>query len=152
MVKATTTRVIAFDFDEALSFEGDSGPYLQYSAVRARNIQRRLAAEGLESEVTPAAAGELPAEVWADDLWDLVLAVAQIPDRVRQAADGLEPSLVARHALELAQKFNAVYHRHPILQEPDEALRRARLAATQLFAAGMAELCGLLGIATPERM
>jgi arginyl-tRNA synthetase len=152
MVKATTTRMIAFDFDEALSFEGDSGPYLQYSAVRARNIRRRLADEGVESEVEPAAAAELPAEVWADDLWDLALAVALIPDRVRQAGEALEPSLVARHALDLAQKFNAVYHRHPILQEPDVDLRRARLAATGVFARGMAELCSLMGIERPERM
>ena len=152
MVKATTTRLIAFDFDEALSFEGDSGPYLQYSAVRARNIRRRLAEEGLESDVSPAAAAALPARVWADDLWDLALAVAQVPDRVRAGGESLEPSLVARHALDLAQKFNAVYHRHPILQEPDEDLRRARLAATQVFARGIAELCALLGIERPERM
>ncbi len=152
MVKATTTRVIAFDFDEALSFEGDSGPYLQYSAVRAMNIRRRLEQEGLESRVEPAVVAALPAEVWADDLWDLVLAVAQVPDRVRQAAETLEPSLVARHALELAQRFNAVYHRHPILQESDDDLRRARLAATQIFARGLAELNGLLGIERPERM
>jgi arginyl-tRNA synthetase len=152
MVKATTSRMIAFDFDEALSFEGDSGPYLQYSAVRARNIRRRLAEEGLESDVEPAAAAELPAAVWADDLWDLALTVAQIPDRVRAAGEGLEPSLVARQAIDLAQKFNAVYHRHPILQEPDAELRQARLAATRLFAGGMAELCELLGIDRPERM
>jgi arginyl-tRNA synthetase len=102
MVKATTSRMIAFDFDEALSFEGDSGPYLQYSAVRARNIRRRLAEEGLESEVDPATAAALPAELWTDDLWDLALSVAMIPDRVRQAGETLEPSLVARHALDLA--------------------------------------------------
>ena len=80
------------------------------------------------------------------------LAVALIPDRVRGAGEGLEPSLVARHAIDLAQKFNAVYHRHPILREPDADLRRARLAATRVFARGMAELCGLLGIERPERM
>jgi arginyl-tRNA synthetase len=152
MVKATTTRMIAFDFDEALSFEGDSGPYLQYSAVRARNIRRRLAEEGLESDVSAETVAGLPAEIWADDLWDLALAVALIPDRVRAAGEGLEPSLVARHALDLAQKFNAVYHRHPILREPEADLRRARLAATRVFARGMAELCGLLGIERPERM
>ena len=71
---------------------------------------------------------------------------------MRQAGETLELSLVARHALDLAQKFNAVYHRHPILQEPDAALRQARLAVTGVFARGMAELCGLLGIDRPERM
>ena len=100
MVKATTTRMIAFDFDEALSFEGDSGPYLQYSAVRARNIRRRLAEEGLESEVDPAAVAALPAEVWADDLWDLALATAMTPDRVR-AAGAVRPI-----SLDLTSKCN----------------------------------------------
>ncbi len=152
MVKVTTNRLIAFDFDEALSFEGDSGPYLLYSAVRARNIRRKLDEAGLDSSVTPAAAAELPAEVWSDDLWDLLLAAAQIPDRIRQAADALEPSLLARHALELAQKFNAVYHRHPILQEKDVSVRRARLAATEVFAAAMTALTDLLGIPRPARM
>ena len=102
--------------------------------------------------ITKDAAAALPAEVWADDLWDLALAVALIPDRVRQAGESLEPSLVARHALELAQRFNAVYHRHPILHEEDAELRQARLAATLVFARGMAELCRLLGIERPERM
>ncbi|TNF76246.1 MAG: arginine--tRNA ligase [Acidobacteria bacterium] len=122
MVKATTTRVIAFDLDEALNFEGDSGPYLQYSMVRARNIQRKLEGAGLETEVSPDEAAALPAEVWADDLWDLNLSVAQIPERVEVAGKSLELSLLARHALDLAQKFHAIYHRHPILQETDDAV------------------------------
>ena len=152
MVKATTNRVIAFDLDEALNFEGDSGPYLQYSAVRARNIQRRLADAGLETSVMANAVGGLPPEVWADDLWDLVPAVALIPQKVEMAGETLELSLLARHALELAQKFHAVYHRHPILHEEDEALRRVRLAATQIFLLGLEALGRLLGIPLPDKM
>ncbi len=152
MAKASTTRLIAFDFAEALSFEGDSGPYLQYAVVRVQNIRRKLAAAGLPTEVAPERLAELPRAVWSDDLWDLALAVGQIPDKVRAAGETLELSLVARHALELAQRFNAVYHQHPILHEPDGDLRDARLGATLLFAKGLAVLCDLLGMPIPERM
>jgi arginyl-tRNA synthetase len=152
MVKATTNRVIAFDFDEALSFEGESGPYLQYSLVRAKNIRRRLAEEGLADAVTPEAVARLAPELFPEDLWDLVLAVAQTGEAVERGAEGLELSLVARHALELAQRFNAVYHKHPILQEKDDSVRAARLAAVQAFRKGLEILCGLLAIPTPDKM
>ncbi len=152
MAKASTTRLIAFDLDEALSFEGDSGPYLQYSLVRVKNIRRKLGAAGLPVEVSAERLAELPTRVWSDDLWDLALAVGQIPDKVRAAGETLELSLVARHALELAQRFNAIYHQHPILHEENPDLRDARLAVTLVFAKGLETLCALLGIPTPERM
>ncbi|HEV7518370.1 MAG TPA: arginine--tRNA ligase [Thermoanaerobaculia bacterium] len=152
MVKATTNRVIAFDFDEALSFEGESGPYLQYSLVRAKNIRRRLAEEGFADTVTAEEVARLAPELFPEDLWDLVLAVAQTGEAVERGADGLELSLVARHALELAQRFNAVYHKHPILQEKDREVRAARLAAVQAFRRGLETLCGLLAIPTPDKM
>ena len=152
MVKATTNRVIAFDLDEALNFEGDSGPYLQYSAVRALNIRRRLEEAGLPTEVDRKALAKLPAEVWADDLWDLILSVALIPQRVEMAGETLELSLLARHALDLAQKFHAIYHRHPILRESNEDLRNARLATTLIFLRGLESLTELLGIPLPSKM
>ncbi|MDX1384166.1 MAG: DALR anticodon-binding domain-containing protein, partial [Thermoanaerobaculia bacterium] len=152
MAKATTNRVIAFDFDEALNFEGESGPYLLYSLVRAGNIGRRLAEEGLPTEVTAEEAAALPAELWTDDLWELVFSAAQTAGRVRTAGETLEISLLARHALELAQTFNALYHRHPILQEKDPAVRATRLATTQVFAAAMRTVCDLLGLPVPSRM
>ncbi|MEJ2086101.1 MAG: DALR anticodon-binding domain-containing protein, partial [Acidobacteriota bacterium] len=93
-----------------------------------------------------------PVDLWEDDLWDLILAVALIPQRTEQAASTLELSILARHALELAQKFHAFYHRHPILQEADERLRQARLAATMIFLAGLESLGRLLGIPLPDKM
>ena len=152
MIKATTNRVIAFDLDEALSFEGDSGPYLQYSAVRALNIGRRLGEAGLPTEVSAAEVTALPPEVWDDDLWDLILAVALVPQKVEAAGDSLELSLLARHALELAQRFHAIYHRHPILQEQDSGVRNARLATMQVFVQGLTVLSDLLGLPLPDRM
>jgi arginyl-tRNA synthetase len=160
-VKTGTTRVIAFDFDEALSFEGDSGPYLQYSLVRARNIERKLFSSATDTgslqgqrevALSTTEVAALPATVWTDDLWDLVHAAASIEETVERAATTLELSLVARHALELAQRFNAAYHHHPVIQEEDPALRLARRAAFAAFAGAERGLADLLGIPEPERM
>ncbi len=152
MAKATTTRVIAFDLDEALAFEGETGPYLQYSTVRVRNIRRKLEAAGIPSDVTAERIEAIGGEAWQDDLWDLALTVATTPEAVARTAESLELSIAARHALDLAQKFNAIYHRHPILQEEDEAVRDVRLAAARLFEAGIEYLAELLGIPLPDRM
>jgi arginyl-tRNA synthetase len=152
MVKMSTQRVIAFDFDEALSFEGDSGPYLQYSLVRLRNIGRKLAQAGLPETITAEEAAALPGQLFSDDLWALVLAAAQTGELVEKAVETLELSLAARHALELAQGWNALYHGHPILHEADPALRAARLATAQVFRRALEQLGELLGIPFPERM
>jgi arginyl-tRNA synthetase len=152
MAKATNNRVIAFDFDEAVSFEGETGPYLQYSLVRANNIRRRLAQEGLPADVFAGEVAALPHELWSEDLWDLILEVAQIGETVEKAAETLELSLIARHALDVAQHFNTVYHRHPILQEKDPQVRAVRLAMVQVFRRGLETLGELLGIPIPEKM
>ncbi|MEM7352159.1 MAG: arginine--tRNA ligase [Acidobacteriota bacterium] len=152
MVKATTTRVIAFDFQEALSFKGETGPYLQYSMVRERKIRRKLDQAGLSAEVDPKAIRQLDSGIWDDDLWDLTLTAARTAEVVEEAAESLELSLIARQALELAGKFHAVYHRHRILDEADEKLRQARLAAVQIFRRSSMELLELLGVPVPEKM
>jgi arginyl-tRNA synthetase len=158
MVKTGTTRVIAFDLDEALNFEGESGPYLQYSLVRARNIERKLAAtggsgaSGAGEVVSPEAIAALPAELWSDDLWDLVHASAQVEEVVERATSSLELSLIARQALELAQRFNTAYHHHPVLHEENADLRMLRRGAFRNFAKAAGALCELLGIPEPEKM
>jgi arginyl-tRNA synthetase len=152
MVKATTNRVIAFDFDEALSFEGESGPYLQYSMVRAKNIRRRLREAGLSDEVSAEELVELPPDLFDEDLWDLIVEVAQTAELVEKAAESLELSLIARHALGLAQRFNTLYHKHPILQEADGGRRAVRLATVQIFRRGLDAVSELLGVPIPEKM
>ena len=152
MVKATTTRVIAFDLDQAMSFEGDSGPYLQYSLVRVKNIQRRLALDGITVDVEPGTVAGCGADAFSDDLWDLALAAGQISEAAERAADTLELSVIARAAAELAQRFHALYHRHPILREEDEELRTVRLASMLCFQRALEQLCEVMGIPTPERM
>jgi arginyl-tRNA synthetase len=149
MLKFGRNKIIAFDFDEALSFEGDTGPYLQYSAVRVENILRKLRERGLPAEVDPAALGGGP---WEDDLWEIFVEVARIDDVVARAVETLEIAAVARHAYALAQSFSRFYHRHPIAQEADARVRNRRLAAALAFRDGLARLLSLLGIPSPEKM
>ncbi|HLN57858.1 MAG TPA: DALR anticodon-binding domain-containing protein, partial [Thermoanaerobaculia bacterium] len=154
LLKYGRNKVIAFDFDEAVSFEGDTGPYLQYSLVRAGNIFKKLEERGIPSEVSAQALlGKSGAKAeWEDDLWALLLDAASTAEVAGRAVATLEPSTLARHAFSLAQSFNQFYHRHPIAQEPDESLRNRRLAVARIFAREMTCLLDLLGIPEPGRM
>ncbi len=155
MVKATTTRVIAFDFDEALNFEGETGPYLQYSLVR--EAQHPRASSRPPASPTAVSAAEVDGAA-GRALERRPLgpgARRSTADRARRSSappTTLELSLLARHALELARKFHAIYHRHPILHEDDPALRQVRLAANAIFRRGLESLMAILGIPVPERM
>jgi arginyl-tRNA synthetase len=125
---------------------------LQYSLVRVKNIARKLLEAGLAASVDAAGLPASRSELWDDDLWDLILGVAQIEELIEKAASTLELSLLARHALELSQQFHGVYHRHPILQEKDPERRTVRLATALIFQRGLETLCGILGVPVPERM
>ncbi len=149
LLKVGRNKVIAFDFDEALNFEGDTGPYLQYSLVRADNIFRKLAEKGINSDVDPAG---LSAAEWDDDFWAIALDAASTPEVAERSVDSLELANLARHAFGLAQAFNHFYHRQPILQEADAAVRNRRLAIARIFRREMSHLLGLLGIPEPGRM
>ncbi|HEY7111754.1 MAG TPA: arginine--tRNA ligase [Thermoanaerobaculia bacterium] len=151
LLKFGRNKVIAFDFDEALNFEGDTGPYLQYSLVRAGNIFRKLRERGIGDAVSLEGVG-LEAGDWTDDLWAIALDAASIPDAAERSVDALEPATLARHAFGLAQAFNHFYHRQPILQEPDAAVRNRRIAIARIFQREMGRLLELLGIPQPGRM
>ena len=152
MARQGRNRVLAFDFDEALAFEGDTGPYLQYSAVRARKIFAKLDASGVAGSVAQDADAVASAEV-PDDLWDLVLACARTEEMAGKAVNSLEFSLLAGHARDLAQAFHKLYHEHPVLHAPDEPTRALRRAVFRLFAATIAQILeDLLGIPVPAEM
>jgi arginyl-tRNA synthetase len=148
LLKVGRNKVIAFDFDEALNFEGDTGPYLQYSLVRADNIFRKLEEKGLPS-VPPEGSPRGDIE---DDLWGIALDAASIPEVAERSVETLELATLARHAFGLAQSFSHFYHSNPILQEPDADTRNRRLAIARIFRREMSRLLGLLGIPEPERM
>jgi arginyl-tRNA synthetase len=155
MTRFSRNKVIAFDFDEALAFEGDTGPYLQYAAVRAGNIFRKLEAEGLPAWLSPEEAESvagLPANLFDDDLWDVVRTCTRTWETFVKVGDTLEVSLLVRHALAVAGAFHHLYHTHPIIQAPDEASRKSRRAALQLVALHLQDVLSVLGVPVPERM
>jgi arginyl-tRNA synthetase len=151
LLKVGRNKVIAFDFDEALNFEGDTGPYLQYSAVRADNIFRKAEEKGIPADVVPSELAEGESG-WDDELWAIALDVASTPDVAERAVETLELATLARHAFGLAQSFNHFYHRQPIVQESDVPTRNRRLAIARIFRREMSSLLGLLGIPEPGRM
>ena len=153
MLKYGRNKVIAFDFGEALTFEGDSGPYLQYSAVRAENIFRKMASQGIDPLLSNDEIDRLMlGDEMADEMWEIVLASAGTAGSVRRAVEALELSILSHHALELAQKFNSFYHKFPILKEKDAAERQRRAACAQIFRRTSMNLLGLMGVPLPERM
>jgi arginyl-tRNA synthetase len=149
--------VVAFDLDDALSFEGETGPYLQYSVVRARNILGKVRERHGDEAVS---AERLSTELQLDSLepetlaehWNLALQLFRVDATVRQAVESLELSTVAKHAYQLAQTFNSFYHRFPVLKESDAKVRLVRVALVRLYHDGMVGLLRLLGIEVPDRM
>jgi arginyl-tRNA synthetase len=153
MLKYGRNKVIAFDFKEALTFEGDSGPYLQYSTVRVENIFRKMAARGVDARLDAASIDEIAAfEGIPDDMWEIVRTCADTTAYVRRAVEALELSTLTHHAFELAQKFNSFYHKYPIMNEPDPRERQKRAACAEIFRQTMREILALLGIPVPDRM
>ena len=153
MLRFGRNKVIAFDFDEALRFEGDSGPYLQYSTVRVQNIFRKMAERGVEAKIDERAVFDLTLnQGLTDDMWELVRLSAELPAAIRRAVDSLELSIVTQYLLELAQKFNSFYHKYPIMNEKDEAERQRRAICAEVFRRTMVGALELLGIPVPERM
>jgi len=153
MARQSRNRVLAFDFDEALAFEGDTGPYLQYSSVRAAKIFAKLHDRLGEGMVEGEEVRELEGMEIPDDLWELLLSCARRREVAAQAVSSLEFSLLAQHAHNLAQLFHKLYHAHPVLREEDPQIRRLRRAVFTLFLREMrVVLEELMGIPVPEEM
>ena len=157
MVKYSRGKVIAFDIDEALSFEGETGPYLQYAAVRAGNILQKLEAkDGTREEDVAKGLTDLSAKLLDDpdgtDLWALVLEASRLDEVAEQAVRTLELSVLAKYAFGLAQSFNAFYHRYPVIKEPDPGVRMWRAAAVSYFRTQLTLALDLMGCQVPPRM
>ena len=153
MLKFGRNKIIAFDFSEALTFEGDSGPYLQYSTVRVQNIFRKMKERGVDARLDAASLDALTLrEGLNDEMWELVRRSAELPSAVRRAVDSLELSVITHELFELSQKFNSFYHKYPILNEPDPAERQRRAVCAEVFRRTMMASLDLLGIPVPKRM
>jgi arginyl-tRNA synthetase len=164
LLKFTRNSVIAFDFKEALSFEGETGPYCQYSAVRANSIFRKLdisaQAESLEKirqagsvdralrdEMSQVLEGES-----GDEIWSLVTLAARLDEAIAQAVSTAEPALVAKYTFNLARAFNLFYHRHRIIAEENATKRAVLVAVADLARRQLTSALATLGISVPERM
>ncbi|MFA6956801.1 MAG: arginine--tRNA ligase [Thermoanaerobaculia bacterium] len=153
MLKFGRTKVIAFDVAEALSFEGDSGPYLLYSTVRVGNIFRKMQERGVDPMLARDQIDRLAiGDELVDDMWQIVRMSADTENVIRRAVDTLELSLLTRHAFDLAQTFSSFYHKFPILNEKDDAERQRRAVVAEVFRRTMVQIFDLIGIPTPERM
>ena len=158
MLKVTRNSVIAFDFKDALSFEGETGPYIQYAVVRARNIFRKagttaeaVLAEFLDKGITPELEEYLKSEE-ATDIWSLWLRVSRRMMVLDQTITTSEPAYVAKQAFQLAQEFNNFYHKHHILTEENEAKKRLLLATAAVTLRDLIEVLSWLGIESPQAM
>jgi arginyl-tRNA synthetase len=158
MLKFTKPSVIAFDFKDALSFEGDTGPYAQYAVVRASNIFRK---GGLDPEsFCRDAANLVSKEEFAkyltgesgNDIWELWLTAAKTSYIVGQCIATTEPAYLAKHAFQLAQLFSTFYHRYPILSEADEGRRTFLLATAAVVRRELIRVLAAMGIDVPPVM
>ena len=158
LVKFTRTKVIAFDIDEALSFEGETGPYLQYATVRAGNILAKLAERdgtreaGIIEQLQALSPEAIATGDEGDELWGLVLEASRLDEVAEIAIRSLELSLVAKFAFGLAQAFNAFYHRQQILKEERADARLWRAAAVLYTRRQLTRALDLMGCEVPTRM
>jgi arginyl-tRNA synthetase len=155
MLKFTKQSVIAFDFKEALSFEGETGPYAQYAVVRAASIFKKAAIDPdtffQDSSVSVAFTKFLTGDN-ADEFWELWLAASKTSYIVNQCISTTEPAYLAKRAFQLAQLFNAFYHRHPILSETDESRKQFLLATVAIVRRELIRTLAVMGITVPPVM
>jgi arginyl-tRNA synthetase len=154
LLKFTRTSVIAFDFQEALSFEGETGPYVQYAVVRARSISRKLEEKGervpdFRAELNAAAFGR---QLQSEDFWQVLLAASKADTALERAVAAGEPAHVAKYAFQIAQAFNNFYHQYPIIHEQDREKKVFLLWMTDFFRAQLERTLGVLGIGVPPYM
>jgi arginyl-tRNA synthetase len=154
LLKFTRNTVIAFDFQEALAFTGETGPYVQYTSLRARKILAKLEERG---EALPDFGAILTREAMARQLaseesWQVLLAASKADSALERAVTAGEPAHVAKYAFTLAQEFSGFYERFKVLDEPDPERRAFLLWMTQFFALQLERTLAILGIAVPAYM
>ena len=158
LIKFSRGKIIAFDLDEALSFEGESGPYIQYAVVRARKILQKvqerlnLSDADLLGSLQDATHDELDGANGTHEVWSLMLEAARLDDVIEQVIRTLEFSILAKYAFSVAQSFNAFYHRASIVNEERDDVRRWRAAAVIYVRDQLTRALDLMGIEIPERM
>jgi arginyl-tRNA synthetase len=158
MLKYTKQSVIAFDFKDALSFEGETGPYAQYAVVRATSIFRKAGIEpetfsaDIAGKISPNELAKYLTDADADEIWELWLASSKTSYVIDQCIATTEPAYLAKHVFQLAQLFNTFYHRHPILSEADEKRKQFLLATVAVVRRELIRALAVMGITVPPVM
>jgi arginyl-tRNA synthetase len=155
MLKFTRNSVIAFDFKDALSFEGETGPYIQYAVVRTRNIFRKSGVSAEAALAAMAQSTEIQKQISSEadeDIWALWLRAGRRSLVLEQVIATSEPAYLAKHAFQLAQEFNNFYHKHHILTEENPARKTFLLATAAVVLRELVEVLSWLGIESPEAM
>ena len=156
LLKFTRNTIIVFDFKEALSFEGETGCFCQYSVVRANAIFRKLEEKGTSdrrlsacefSEIDKILSGEM-----GNDVWSMALLALRLEETVAQAANANEPAILAKYTFTLAKTFNLFYHNHKIIAETDEVKRAVLIGVADMARRSLTSALATLGIEVPKKM
>jgi len=163
LLKFTRNSVIAFDFEEALSFEGETGPYCQYAAVRTNSIFRKLGAElvgkaeevvvriGDSAETQTSVSAVLSGED-GTEIWSLVMLAERLDEVIQQCKTSAEPANIAKYTFTLAKAFSRFYQRYHILQEPDPVRQAVLITVAQIIRRQLIAALAILGINVPTQM
>jgi arginyl-tRNA synthetase len=159
LLKFTRNTLIVFDFNEALSFEGETGPYCQYAAVRANSIFKKLDNEKQKSAFEIIRGDESKADITnifsdegGDEIWSLLMLASRLDEAIAQAAHSEEPANLAKYAFNLAKAFNLFYHRYKIISEENDVRRALLVTVADITLKKLTSALNTLGIEVPERM
>ncbi|MCA1626084.1 MAG: arginine--tRNA ligase, partial [Acidobacteria bacterium] len=158
LLKFTRNTVIVFDFKEALSFEGETGCFCQYSVVRANSIFRKLEDGGEEGSNFKSQISDLGvvSEIFnagdGNDIWSLIILASRLEETISQALAANEPAILAKFTFNLAKAFNLFYHNHRIIAEENPTKRAVLIATADITRQTLTAALATLGIEIPERM
>jgi arginyl-tRNA synthetase len=157
LLKFTKNTVVVFDFKEALSFEGETGVYCQYTAVRTNSIFRKLEENGLEAAIkmvseNPTEVAEIFDSEIGNDIWSMVALASRLEETISQAAAATEPAILAKYNFNLAKAFNLFYHNHRIISEENAVKRAVLIVIADLTRRALTAGLQTMGIEVPERM
>jgi len=157
LLKFTRNTIIIFDFKEALSFEGETGVFCQYSAVRANSIFRKLSENDLVnaqkyiSENTAEITEVFNSEI-GNDIWSVAVLASRLDETVAHSIHASEPAILAKYTFNLAKAFNLFYHNHKIIVEENTAKRAVLIVIADMMRRSLTAALQTLGIEVPEKM
>lgn len=157
LLKFTKNTVVVFDFKEALAFEGETGVYCQYTAVRTNSIFRKLEENGLENAIktvleNPQKVAEIFDSEIGNDIWSMVAIASRLEETISQCVATSEPAILAKYNFNLAKAFNLFYHNHKIISEENAVKRAVLIVIADLTRRALTDGLKTMGIDVPERM